>query len=425
MTNQDKVLSKTLKIVNGKLLRNVEDVASIENLVEILKKKGYIEKNIIDTKIYSREEKLVEHEILKYIIHSGEYTESMAYDVNELSLKMALDLVDERVYAYDLLPHNFTFHNGNWFLYDFDSFQLKPEKVITEIRGFFKIIFSNYEILRLISRKELGHYYLTRYRIEDIFHIIPFHRWLYLFANQTVCNILFKMKQYKLIYKYLKNLFNKYSKNHKKHYYEYQNNTDFSIINELIKQNDISSIFYIGETASNLAINASKSEITAQKLVYIDNYDICDSYYNYVKKEEIKDIIPAVLYPLVDDKEIKKEYKYRALYDSYAQERFYSDSVIYLEEEINENIIEQLVIFTKKILVLKSTQKTDEYATLLNRFFTDIEITNEYLIAKNKIDNKIPVANRPYKDGNRGPDAHRQTWEVLKLLQNKKSITNN
>lgn len=421
MTNQDKVLSKTLKIVNGKLLRNVEDVASIENLVEILNKKGYIGKNIIDTKVYSREEKLVEHEILKYIIHSGEYTESMAYDVNELSLKMALDLVDERVYAYDLLPHNFTFHNGNWFLYDFDSFQLKPEKVITEIRGFFKIVFSNCEILRLISRKELGHYYLTRYRIEDIFHIIPFHRWLYLFVNQTICNILFKMKQYKLIYKYLKNLFNKYSKNHNKYYYEYKNNIDFSTINELIKQNDISSIFCIGETSANWAINANKSEINTQKLVYIDDYEICDSYYNYIKKEGIEDIIPAVLYPLIDDKEINKEYKYRALYDSYAQERFYSDTVIYLEEEINKSIIEQLVTFTKEILVLKNTQKTGEYATLLNSFFTDIEITNDYLIAKNKIENKVPIANRPYKDGNRGPDAIRQSQEVKELIKKRKA----
>ncbi len=424
MTIQNKVLSKTLKIVNGKLLRNVEDVVSIEKLVKILSKKGYIKKNIIDTKVYSKEEKLVEHEILKYIIHSGEYTESMAYDVNELSLKMALDLVDEGVYAYDLLPHNFTFHNGDWFLYDFDSFQLTPEKAITEIRGFFKIIFSNYEILRLISRKELGHYYLTRYRIEDIFHIIPFYRWLYLFTNQTICNILFKMKQYKSIYKYLKNLFNKYSKNHKKYYYDYKNNTDFSKINELIKQTDISYIFCIGETAANWAINANKSGINGQKLVYIDNYEICDSYYNYIKRDEIKDIIPAVLYPLVDDKEIEKECKYRALYDSYAQERFYSDSVIYLEDEINESIIEQLAIFTKKVLALKNTQKTDEYINLLNRFFTDVEITNDYLIAKNKKESKVPVANRPYKDGNRGPDAIRQSQEVKELIKKRKAQNN-
>ena len=210
MTVQDKVLSKTLEIKNGKLLRKVEDIYSIEKLINILKEKGYIGSTIIDTQIYSQEENLVEHEILKYIIHSGEYTESMAYDVNLQSLKMALDLVDEGVFAYDLLPHNFTFHNGNWFLYDFDSFQLKPEKTITEIRGFFKIIFSNYEILRLVSRKELKHYYLTRYRIEDIYHLIPFHRWLYLFFNQTICNILFKTKQYKLVYKYIKNLFKKY-----------------------------------------------------------------------------------------------------------------------------------------------------------------------------------------------------------------------
>lgn len=416
MTVQDKVLSKTLEIKNGKLLRKVEDIYSIEKLINILKEKGYIGSTIIDTQIYSQEENLVEHEILKYIIHSGEYTESMAYDVNLQSLKMALDLVDEGVFAYDLLPHNFTFHNGNWFLYDFDSFQLKPEKTITEIRGFFKIIFSNYEILRLVSRKELKHYYLTRYRIEDIYHLIPFHRWLYLFFNQTICNILFKTKQYKLVYKYIKNLFKKYSKKHKKNYYNYKNNNDYTFINNLIKQNNISSIFCVGEVSAKWAIDSKFSGISTQKLVYIDDYDICDSYYNYVVATERKDIIPAVLYPLVDEKEIKEEYKYRALYDSYAQERFYSDAVIYLDSVINENIIEKLAIFTKEILIIKNT---DKYIEQLKNIFSNVEIINDYLIARNKIEEKIPVANKPYDDGNRGPDAHRQTWEVQKIIKSK------
>ncbi len=422
MTVKDKVLSKTLEIKNGKLLRTVEDISAIENLIKILEKKGYIGSTIINTKIHSKEEKLVEHEILKYIIHSGEYTESMVYDVNLKALEMALDLVNEGVYAYDLLPHNFTFHKGNWFLYDFDSFQLMPNKVITEIRGFFKIIFSNYEILRLISRKEIGQYYLTRYRIEDILHIIPFHRWLYLFINQTICNILFKTKQYKLVYKYIKNLFRKYSKNHKKHYYKYENNDDFTSINNLIEQNNISSVFCIGEVSAKWAIDSKLYGIKAEKLVYIDDYDICDSYYNYVVATERNDIVPAVLYPLVNEKEINENLKYRALYDSYAQERFYSDAVIYLDSEINESIIEQLAIFTKEILIIKNEEK---YVDKLRKIFTNIEIKNNYLIASNKIEEKIPVANKPYDDGNRGPDAHRQTWEVLKLIQNKKSITKN
>ena len=425
MTVQDKVLSKTLEIKNGKLLRTVEDISAIEKLIKILNKKSYIGSTIINTQINSREDNLVEHEILKYIIHSGEYTESMAYDVNMQSLKMALDLVDEGVFSYDLLPHNFTFHNGNWFLYDFDSFQLTPNKVITEIRGFFKIIFSNYEILRLISRKELEHYYLTRYRIEDILKIIPFHRWLYLFTHQTICNILYKTKQYKLIYKYLKKLFENYSKKHKKNYYKYENNSDFSYLNTLLEQNNLSSIFCIGETSGKWAIDSKQSGINAQKLLYINDYDICDSYYNYIVANKRKDIIPAVLYPLVDDNEISKDYKYRALYDSYAQERFYSDAVIYLDSEINESIIEQLSIFTKKILIIKNINKSDKYANQLKGIFTNIEITNEYIIAKNKIEEKHPIANNPYDDGNRGPDAHRQTWRVHKLIQNKKSITKN
>ncbi len=197
MVVEDKVLTRTLKIENGRLLRNVEDVSAIKKYIQILSEKGYIDKNVISTSIFSEDEKIIEHQILKYIIHSGEYTESMAYDINLLSIKMALDVIDSKIYAYDLLPHNFTFYNGNWFLYDFDSFSISPKKTITEIRGFFKIIFSNYEILRLINREKLGHYYLTRYRIEDIFSIIPLHRWIYLSFNQIICNLLYKLKLYK------------------------------------------------------------------------------------------------------------------------------------------------------------------------------------------------------------------------------------
>lgn len=416
MTIQDKVLSKTLKIVNGKLLRNVEDVASVEKLVEILNKKGYIGKNIIDTKVYSREEKLVEHEILKYIIHSGEYTESMAYDVNELSLKMALDLVDDGAYAYDLLPHNFTFHNGNWFLYDFDSFQLKPEKVITEIRGFFKIIFSNYEILRLIQREELGHYYLTRYKIEDIRKMIPYHRWLYLFTNQILCNLLCFFNLNKIVYIYLKFLFNKYSKRHKKEFLEYKENPKNRIINELLKENNIKNALCIGYDASNFAIYDEQNNSNITKVVYLEDYKICDKYYNYVVKEGFTTIIPAVLYPLLEDEEIEKSLKYRALYDTYTQERFYSNAVICLDKNIEDELIEKLSILTEKILVLSRENNIEKLKTL----FEVVETKDNYIIAKSKFNSYIPIANKPYLDGNRGIKAIRQSNIVGEMLKRRK-----
>ena len=427
MIKTDKVLSKTLRIVDGKLLRNVEDISAIKKLIEVLKKKGYIGRTVIDTKIYSEEDRLVEHEILKYIIHSGEYTESMAFDVNMCSLNMALDLINEGVFAYDLLPHNFTFHNGEWFLYDFDSFQLRPEKTITQIRGFFKIIFSNYEILKLISRKELKHYYLTRYRIEDIVKLIPFFRWLVLFTNQVLCNILHKLKAYKLSFIFINKLFEKYSKNYKKNYYDYKEEKNYFDLNTLLKENNIKTAFCIGEDSAKFAISNEKTENLIQKLVYIDDYELCDKYYNYIVQNKIKNIIPAVLYPLIDDENISKDYCYRAIYDSYAQERFYSDCVVALNftDKDKSNLLKNLSIFTSNMLILSNKYFNENDILYLNELFETVEINGEYIIAKRKKNKNIPLANKPYIDGNRGALAIKQTWEVLKLIENKHSITNN
>ena len=421
MAVADKVLSKTLKIQGGKLLRNVEDISAIKKLIELLSKKGYIGSNVIDTKIFSEEEKLVEHEILKYVIHSGEYTESMAYDVNELSLKMAIDMCSVGVFAYDLLPHNFTFHNGKWFLYDFDSFQFNPTKSITQIRGFFKIIFSNYEILRLISRKELKHYYLTRYRIEDIFHIIPLHRWLYLFLNQTLCNVLYLLGFHKLTYLYLRKLFNKYSKKHIKSYYQYDENFSHTELNELLLKFDIKSAFCVGEESAKWAICNEQQNHNIQKLVYIDDYKLCDEYYNYIVKNEFKNIIPAVLYPLVDEDAIPLNYKYRALYDTYAQERFYSDCVVALDIEDNDKqeLFKTLSVFSSNVLVLSSKNLNHDVSNYLKTLYREVDVVGSFVIAKGKINDVIPISNKLYKDGNRGPDARRQSRMVKELIKSK------
>lgn len=417
----DKVLSKTLRIKNGRLLRNVENITSIKKLIDILTKKNYIGTKVINTKIYSEEDKLIEHEILRYIIHSGEYTESMAYDVNMFSLDMALDLLKEGIYSYDLLPHNFTFHNGQWFLYDFDSFQLKPEKIMTQIRGFFKIIFSNYEILKLIKREELGNYYLTRYRIEDILYIIPFYRWIYLFLNQALCSTFIFLKLYKIAYLYLKKLFIKYSRNKIKNYYNYLENKNHAALNEIITNNKITSIFCIGEEAADYAVyNEENSQMTT-KVVYIDDYNLLDNYYNFIVVKGFKNIIPAVLYPLINDDEISKDLKYRALYDTYAQERFYSDAVLYLDKETDSSLIKNLSKFTKEILVLSKDKVTTDNIEFLKTIYNDLEFTENYIIAKNKLKKEHPQADKPYKDGNRGPDARRQSKKVKELIKNKNS----
>lgn len=411
---QDTVFSKTLEVKNSKLLRTVSNIDEIEKIINVIKDKGLLGNSVVDTKIFSKEKNLVEHEYLNYIIHSGEYTESMGYDVQKYALDLGIEFLKEKIYGWDLLAHNFTYAKGTWFLYDFDSFSLNPNRLITQIRGFFKITFSNYEILRYLTRSEMSYYYLTRMRIEDIIKLIPFHRWLYLFLNMTICQILYYLKLHKAAYKYLKNLFDVYSKNYKKEYYEYELTNEekelFETINKETKE--LKNVFCVGETAAKWAIQSKENNEDIEKFAYIDDYIICDKYYNYIYKNKFKKLSTAVLYPLVDDKTINKDIKYRALYDTYAQYRFISDAVISIE--IDD--IKALKNFTTNMLIVKSEK---DLTAELKEYFNSVSNFGKIYIAKDKKDKTRPIPTKQYDDGNRGPDAHRQTWEILKILKEK------
>ncbi len=412
---QNNEFSKTLKVEDGKLIRTVNDIEETKRIIEIISKKNLFHSKVVGTKLFSETHKKIEHEFIQFIIHSGEYTESMGYDVQKNALNMAFDFMKDGIWAWDFLAHNFTYHNGTWFLYDFDSLSINPAKVITQLRGFFKITFSNYEILKLLKRKELKHYYLTRYRIEDIIKLIPFHRWLFLAVNMIICQFILNLKQYKLVYKYLNLLFDFYSRNYKKQYYTYvvseNENKEFSLIDEEL--NSAKTVFCIGELAGKWAINNEEKDTDIEKFVYIDDYDTCDKYYNFIYSKEYKKLSCAVLYPLVDEDKIDLNLRFNALYDSYAQTRFYSDAVISFEEEN----VEILSKFTSNILIVKSEK---DLMPKLLELFDDVKKLGDLYIAKNKKDKTKPIQTKKYDDSNRGPDAHRQTWEVLKIIQKKR-----
>lgn len=412
---QDIVFTKTLEIKDGKLLRKVPNIEEIEKILNVIKNKGLIGSSVVNTKIFSKEENLIEHEYLNYIIHSGEYTESMAYDVQKYALDLGLDFLKDKIYGWDLLAHNFTYRNGTWFLYDLDSFSLDPQKLITQLRGFFKITFSNYEILRYLTRSEMSYYYLTRIKIEDIIKLIPFSRWFYLVLNMSFCQILYNLKQYKSLYSYLKFLFNSYNKNYKKEYYEFSINEEecklFEFINEELK--NVKNAFCVGEKASRWALYNENTCSNINKFAYIDDYTICDKYYNYIYKNCFKNISTAVLYPFVDDEKINKNISYRALYDTYAQFRFVSEAVISLDVDN----IEELKNFTTNMLIIKSEK---ELTQELKKYFNEVQKNGTLYTAKDKKDKTKPVPSKNYTDGNRGPDAIRQTSEILKILNKRK-----
>ena len=416
----DRKLSKTLKIEDGKLLRNVDDVVEVEKIVDLLTKKQYIPDIVIDAKVFSRDEKLVQHEIIPYIIHSGEYTESMCYDVTKQSLDMAIDLLDEKLYGWDLLPHNFTFHKGKWFLYDFDSILMHPKRVKTLLRGFFKIIFPNYEILKFAKRDELKHYYLTRYKTSSIASTIPFVSFAIFYVHKIICSILCLLKQYKLSFLYLKKLFEVYTKKHKKDIYNYVSDECFEVINKICIDNNISNAFCVGEKAANWAIDNEYCGKIIDKFVYIDDYKMCDDYYNLIVSKSFKNIATAVLYPLIEDNEISKNISYRAIYDSYAKQRFYSDMVISLDVDITKDYIDNISLFSSKILVLSAKNVTEENLEHLKTIFKTVEVDSNFVVAKDKINSIIPVAKKDYEDGNRGPESKEHSKQVKLILHSKK-----
>jgi hypothetical protein len=151
----------------------------------------------------------------------------------------------------------------------------------------------------------------------------------------------------------------------------------------------------------------------------MDDYKLCDEYYNFVVKNEFKNIIPAVLYPLVNDEEISISYKYRALYDTYAQERFYSDCVVVLDvvNSDKQELLKTLSMFSSKVLVLSSKLLNQEDVHYLKTLYCEVDVVSSFVIAKGKINDIIPISNKPYKDGNRGPDARRQSRMVKELIK--------
>lgn len=436
--NNTIILSKTVYIENGILLRKVENIDDAKTIIKIIEDKNLFNKSVVNTKIYSEQDKLLEHEILPYIIHSGEYTESMAMDVTKTAMEMSLDLYKCGIFSWDLMPHNYTYLNGEWILYDFGSFALKPDNVKTQIRSLFKISFSSFELTKRIKRKYLKHYYLNRIKAYDLFKMIPLKNWLFLFFKQKYCLSLFYLGLYEKVYSSLNDLFNFYYKPSEKHTYPLEINESqrkmFDDINRVMTENSITSVFCAGNESAKFAASFVNQEQNScnkvKKFVYIDDYDTCDDYYNLIREKSLKTISTAVLYPYVCDDEIPSGYKYRALYDDFAKERFISDAALLLNytETFSDNLEEYLINasdFTKKMLILSLNQSDvnlERINDILKQIYLNINILknndNIVIIAKDKIiQNNSEKQKKEYMNNNRGPESDLHTEQILKLLK--------
>lgn len=421
---------------NNKIYRKVNNIEESEKNIEFFDNLGLFDGEIVRTKIYDKKEELLEHELINPIIHSGEFTTSMAYDVTACALDLALKLVDYKLYSYDLLPHNYTYYKGKWLLYDFESFQHQPKNIKTQIRGMFKIIFSSFELLKLLERKDLKQYFLNRISHFYLLKMIDNKNWFLWCICQYYCLLLHKLGLYKKAYKYLESYFQKYEQKYIREIYSPAaiDKNLFEYVEEILEKNNTCSVFGLGESSANWAVF---SNTDLNKFIYLDDYSICDKFYNYIYCNNIDTVSTAVIYPFMQDKEININYAYRGVYDYFAKERFASDAVVILNSnELYENNVFSVTDFIKNIvdfsnnLYIHSFNKITEYELAqtakieIEKYFNNVEykeLENDIvLVAQNKKSALKDYGEKEqYTNNNRGMYAKEQSLEIIKILKNK------
>ena len=68
-------------IKDKKVYRKVNNIESFRKLISVFEAQNLLGSEIVDTKIIDIEKNLLEHPFINPIIHSGEFTISMAYDI--------------------------------------------------------------------------------------------------------------------------------------------------------------------------------------------------------------------------------------------------------------------------------------------------------------------------------------------------------
>lgn len=426
--SEDKVVyTKSVYEQDGDIIRNVQNIEDAKKIIEILSKNNILGKYIVETKVLSEEDKLLSHRNIKGIIHSEEYTESMAYDVAKHAIDLALILYNKGIYAWDLLPHNFTYKDAKWLLYDFDAISLKPNKVKTQVRGFYKIIFSSFEFLKRVKRKDLRQCFLNRVRFPDLLKMLPFLNWFKLFISENYCLLLVKLRMYKYAYLHLKYALKQYKSVIQKQEYNTKisqlEQVQYSHINTLLNNHNIEDVMCVGENAAKWAVNSSLNNIN--KMVYVDDYEITDNLYNCINKNNIKNITIGELFPLSEDDIIIRSYKYRALYDSFTKKRFPSDCAILLnilpQDQTIEDFIQHFSSYASKLLIIQFNEENKkEIFNQLSMLYDKVDFI--YSISLIVAYDRKPFDNlnkkeSPYTNYNRGEYCHSQTRELMKILK--------
>lgn len=427
-------INSKLSIVDNRVIREVDDINDVKKILDAIEKIEDLKYNIVDTKLIPKEEKLIEHEYLPTIINSGEFTESMLLDINNVAIDLYLSMLDNGIYSFDLLPHNFTYYKGKWVLFDFGAFETIPDNVKTQVRNWYKIYLSAYELLNIVERSELKQYFLNRVKTLNLKKMIPLKNWLIFSFNSRICQILCSLKLYRQACYFYKRNLNKYIKkqnrNERKLFIPESNPNLFNILDNILNTCQINTTFGIGKSYANWTIGSS---LKLQNFAYIDNYKICDEFYNYIYTKNLNNITTAVIYPFIEDTNISNDLNYRGLYDNYSQERFNADSVIILDfDELYKNeffnyeqFVNCIAGFSNKYLIIRIDNTTANLDTLTNnleKYYNNISIQEfdnfKFLVAKTK-EKRIFIQkpSEAYENNNRMLCAAIHDKEVIDIIK--------
>lgn len=417
------------------VLRDVSDIAPIidyEKMLAVINNNEFLKKIIVETQINSKEKSTLKHRKIKHIIHSSEFTESMALDVTKTAIDLSLELLNYGIYANDLLAHNFTLENGKWILYDFCSFSYNPDGLKTQIRGTFNISFAAFELMKIIKRNKLKHYFLNRIKYSRLIKMISFPNWLKWYINMKFILMLVSLKQHKQALMLMKKLYEGYNKQYKRTVYNFilktENKKIYDYIEKLVSEN--TDVLCLGQFMGDWALY---SNTPVSKIFYTDNYTLCDEYYNYLIKNEIKNISTAVFQPLSADEKLNDNIKYRALYDDFTKNRLASSFVLIDFDEVYDTKYKTLSEFcciisgyAKDCVVIKLRKDkllAGRIQDEMRKYFeyTDCMDAGIYYILVEKVNiSSGKLKNiKYYGNDNRSKDAKKQCNAILDIIKQK------
>jgi len=299
----------------------------------------------------------------------------------------------------------------------------------------FTINFPAFELLKITHRKELKHFFLNRIKPNKLKKMLNTTNFLKIFFNSKICLFLCDLKLYKQAYLYLQKVFDKYyAEYNKKTKQTFKINNDktlFNIIDSILSEHSIKNCFGTGETFANWSLS---SNLPINKFAYIDDYDICDAFYNHIYQNKINNISTAVIAPLLEDEDIPSEQSHRALYDCFAQSRFISDAVIIpnLSQMLTSKTFDystfskNIVRFSKKLLLIKFENDVsidlEILMTELNKVYNNVELITrdefKFLLCTSPSEWRYDIPpSLLYQNDNRGKEKTQQSEKIIEILQ--------